>query len=198
MNFVENSYERKKVKVLCLRGIGTNSEVGLISSVQTRQITNRSKTAALRSSKIYRSYFDESGDSLKRALDNFDQYVTEMGFSLGAAFAATILLRNEMRRSKSEPHYPNLAKTEPRLKCAIFLCETLPSDLNSLEYGDIRALQAKDVQSVITIPTSRDLVQMCEERNGLNSYMKEDIVPHQGNELRATTAAVPEIINRTT
>ncbi|TGO92075.1 hypothetical protein BPOR_0011g00260 [Botrytis porri] len=241
MDFGENSKEKNKIKVLCLHGIGTNAEV---LEAQTGRRRYSSEERAFKElmidscskggypwpvapeigkifgdQQIYRSYFDESVDSLKDALDDLDQYVTNngpfhivMGFSLGAAFAATLLLRDEMRRSKSEANYYHiLAKAKPRFKCAIFICGTLPPDLDALEHGDIQALRAKDFHSVITVPTvhlwstrdvdhatqSKELVRMCEERSRVEIlHAGGHSVPHQGDELKAVAAAVHEFINR--
>ncbi|KAF7912790.1 uncharacterized protein EAF01_001811 [Botrytis porri] len=236
MDFGENSKEKNKIKVLCLHGIGTNAEVLEAQTAALRyELGNDYEYDFLEGGypwpvapeigkifgdqQIYRSYFDESGDSLKDALDDLDQYVTNngpfhivMGFSLGAAFAATLLLRDEMRRSKSEAnHYHILAKAKPRFKCAIFICGTLPPDLDALEHGDIQALRAKDFHSVITVPTvhlwstrdvdhatqSKELVRMCEERSRVEIlHAGGHSVPHQGDELKAVAAAVHEFINR--
>ncbi|THV55723.1 hypothetical protein BGAL_0004g00450 [Botrytis galanthina] len=235
MGFAESSKERDMIKVLCLHGIGTNAEVLEAQTAALRfELGDNYEYDFLEGAypwpvapeisrifgdeQIYRSYFDESGDSLKDALDDLDQYVTSngpfhvvMGFSLGAAFAATLLLRDEMRRSKSEPNHYHIPKAEPRFKCAIFICGTLPPDLNALEHGDIQTLRAKDVHSVITVPTihlwstedvnhaaqSKELVQMCEERSRVEIlHAGGHSVPHQGDELKAAAAVVHEIVNR--
>ena len=116
-----------------------------------------------------------------------------MGFSLGAALAATLLLRNEDRQAPIP------------IKCAIFLCGTLPCDWNELELRRLRLLEAKDVQHTIQIPTvhvwstddvehpghSAQLVQMCETTKRVEViHSGGHTVPSQGNESAAFAHAV--------
>ena len=150
------------------------------------------------------SYFDGSTESVLKAVDDLDAYVVEhgpfhavIGFSLGAALAATLLLRAE----KQHVRLP--------IKCAIFLCGTLPCEWQDLDRGDLRLLQAKDVQHTIQIPTvhawssydvdypgqSAQLTQMCETTMRVEVlHTGGHSVPSQGNDLVALVRAVQEAI----
>ena len=151
------------------------------------------------------SYFDESAESAFKVVEDLATYVAEhgpfdaiMGFSLGAALAATLLLRVE----KQQVQLP--------IKCAIFLCGTLPCDWHELERKHFQLLQAKDVQFAIKVPTvhvwssndieypgqSAQLVQMCEATSRIEVvHSGGHIVLSQGKDLVALAHAVHQIIS---
>ena len=151
------------------------------------------------------SYFDGSAESVLKAVDDLATYVAEhgpfdaiMGFSLGAALAATLLLRTENGQARLP------------FKCAIFLCGTLPCNWHELERRNLQLLQAKDVQYPIQIPTlhvwssfdvdypgqSAQLAQMCDAKKRVEIlHNGGHIVPAQGTDLVAFVHAVRQIIS---
>lgn len=217
----EGDSKSAKFKVLCLHGIGTNSE---ILEAQTAALRYQLGDAyqydfldgeypwpaakgiceVFGDRQVCYSYFDGSPESVLKAVDDLATYVTDhgpfhavMGFSLGAALVATLLLRAEKQQAR------------PPIKCAIFLCGTLPCDWHELESGHMRLLQAEDVGQAIQIPSvhvwsledvdypgqSAQLAQMCEATRRLEVlHSGGHSVPSQGNELVAFAHAVQQII----
>lgn len=152
------------------------------------------------------SYFDGSTRSVIKAVDDLADYVRDngpfdavMGFSLGAALVATLLVRD------TKP-VPSL-----RIGCAIFLCGTLPCDWHELGQGSMQLLLAKDVGNVIQIPTvhawspndvdypgqSAQLFQMCEATKRVEVlHGGGHSVPSQGVELVALAEAIQRTLPR--
>ncbi|KAI0485235.1 serine hydrolase FSH [Xylariaceae sp. FL0804] len=116
------------------------------------------------------SYFDGSPQGAAAAVDDLADYLHEngpfdavVGFSLGAALAASLLLRNEQQGVRHQ------------VRCAVFVCGVQPCDWSGLRQGTLHLLQAEDVQRRIHLPTvhawspgdteypgqSQHLVQMC-------------------------------------
>ena len=151
------------------------------------------------------SYFDGSAESALKAVDDLATYVAQhgpfdtiMGFSLGAALAATLLLRAESQQARLP------------IKCAIFLCGTLPCNWHELERRHLQLLQAKDVRCTIQVPTvhvwssidvdypgqSAQLAQMCDVTKRVEIvHNGGHTVPSQGTELVAFAHAVHQIIS---
>ena len=83
-------------------------------------------------------------ESALKAVDDLATYVAEhgpfdaiMGFSLGAALAATLLLRAESQQARLP------------IRCAIFLCGVLPCNWHEPEGRDFQLLRATDIQLTI-------------------------------------------------
>lgn len=122
-----------------------------------------------------------------------------MGFSLGAALAATLLVRDARQVSRL------------RVGCAIFLCGTLPCDWQELDQGSLQLLQAKDVgNNVIQIATvhawspndvdypgqSIQLFQMCEATMRVEIlHCGGHIVPSQDVEFLALAEAIQRTLS---
>lgn len=151
------------------------------------------------------SYFDGSTESVLKAVDDLSAYTEDhgpfeavIGFSLGAALAATLLLRCEKRHAQL------------LIRCAIFLCGTLPCDTEELIQEDdcLRLMQAKDVHNAIKIPTlhvwspndvdypgqSAQLIHMCEPTRRFEViHSRGHSIPSQGGDLIALARAVQRI-----
>ncbi|RYP04515.1 hypothetical protein DL764_004416 [Monosporascus ibericus] len=154
-----------KFKVLCLHGIGTNSEIFEAQTAALRyQLgdeyqydfldgahpwpTAKGIDQLFGDHQVCYSYFNGSAESAMTAVNDLADYVMEngpfdavMGFSLGAALAATLLLRAEKQQAISH------------IKSAIFICGTLPCDWDELRRGNMHVLQPEDVKGMIRIPT---------------------------------------------
>ncbi|PQE18044.1 serine hydrolase FSH protein [Rutstroemia sp. NJR-2017a BVV2] len=138
------------------------------------------------------------------AVKDLTEYVEEngpfdavLGFSLGAALLATLLLRND--------------RSQLRIRSAIFLCGTLPYNCHELEHGNKRYMQADCMteRTKIQIPTvhawspqdvdypgqSEQLIRMCNEENRIEiQYSAGHGVPATGNGLLAIANAIRKII----
>ena len=102
----------------------------------------------------YFTYLDPySAESRRKALADLENYVAEegpfdgvMAFSLGAALAATFIIRklqaNPLERRTSLP-----------FKCAIFLSGGIPFDYLAVPLDEIQSLWVKDEQP-IQVPTA--------------------------------------------
>ena len=117
---------------------------------------------------------------------------TVMGFSQGAALAATLILR-EQESSGVQP-----------FKCAIFLSGQLPFDCAELMQGDIRQLDPDHDPVKLKLPTanfwgandtlypdtSPRLSRMCAEgRNVEVTHLAGHGIPSKGDELEKMAAA---------
>ncbi|KAE8374945.1 hypothetical protein BDV26DRAFT_283842 [Aspergillus bertholletiae] len=156
-----------RYRVLCLHGIGTNSElVAYLSTANLRYLltdeydfefidgayecsATRGIAEVFGTDQIYFSYYDGSAESVLKAVRDLAEYVVDhgpfdavMGFSLGAALAMTLLLN----------HIHVGLPTVP-FKCAIFLCGTLPCDWASLKGGQVRLSSASANAPLVHIPT---------------------------------------------
>lgn len=116
-----------------------------------------------------------------------------MGFSLGAALAATLLLRRGSQTGQAA------------FRSAVFLSGTLPGDWDLLEKGIMGFLQANQVKTPIQIPTvhawdpedpdhpgqSHGLLQMCSEKNRVQvQHGAGHGVPSREEEVGALAAAI--------
>ncbi|KAI0972149.1 serine hydrolase-domain-containing protein [Xylaria arbuscula] len=160
-------------KFLCLHGIGTNSEI-----FQTQ-------LGALAAVDDLADYVTENGP-----------YDAVIGFSLGAALIATLLLHTGKDNAIQQ------------IRSAVFICGTLPCCPKELAIGRIRLLQAKDATSVIKTPTlhlwsredaeypgqSEQLVQVCtKETRRVIMHGAGHNVPSRSNEAAEIAAAVVEV-----
>ncbi|CZT23717.1 uncharacterized protein RCC_09431 [Ramularia collo-cygni] len=203
-----------KYRVLCLHGIGTNSEV---FEAQTAALRYRlganfeyefldgsfpwpalpGISEVFGNDQMYFSYHDGSGESAYQAVRDLAAYATENGpfdavlaFSLGAALAATLLIEDASRAL---------------FRCAIFICATLPYDVEELQAGRLQLLSGEISRNSIRIPTvhawgtndteymheSAQLVQMSVE--GKRVEVKHDAahgVPTQGESLDHLAEAI--------
>jgi pimeloyl-ACP methyl ester carboxylesterase len=130
------------------------------------------------------SYYDGSAESALDMAQDLSTYVSEngpfdavMGFSLGAALAATLLLGDAAVHSMREVGNKSISDSDasPRhsliFRCAVFLSGTLPCDWNELTRGNLSFLHASDVKHPIQIPT-------------LHAWSPADVeYPHQSEEL---------------
>lgn len=133
------------------------------------------------------SYHDGSAESALDVARDLSTYVGEngpfdavMGFSLGAALAATLLLGDAaghtIREVETQPVDSDASpRHSPIFRCAIFLSGTLPCDWNELTRRNLSFLHASDVKHHIQIPTlhvwspadteyphqSEELAEMC-------------------------------------
>lgn len=161
-------------------------------------------------SNIYSSYFDGSKESAIQAVNDLADYAKSngpfdavMGFSLGAALAATLLLREETYRA--DPANSSLPGRNEPFKCAIFLCGILPADFTEVESKTMQLLRAGDIQYVIQSPTvhiwsphdedypgqSLELVNMCEPSKRIEVlHGAGHSVPTQGEDLMNAVDAI--------
>ncbi|PHH91884.1 hypothetical protein CDD83_9905 [Cordyceps sp. RAO-2017] len=187
-NSAAGGLPRPKSKVLCLYGIGTNSD---ILECQTAALRHQLGDdfeydfvegsypwpAATGICDVYGdhqpcySYLDGTAQGAVAAVDDLAAYVREhgpfdvaLGFSLGAALIATLLPR------------PESGPGAVAIRSAVFLSGTLPGDWHALQKGTMRYLEAKDRPGPIRIPTvhawspkdaqhaghSESLLHMCE------------------------------------
>lgn len=150
------------------------------------------------------SYFDGSARSALTAVKDLEDYVEEngpfdcvVGFSLGAALAATLLLQ------------PGRHSARHRIRSAVFLCGTLPCDWAELEQSKLRFLRARDSNKVISIPSvhawspedvdypgqGEQLFEMCEEKNRVQVlHSAGHGVPSQHFEVEAIAGAIRDMI----
>ncbi|ERF71955.1 hypothetical protein EPUS_06514 [Endocarpon pusillum Z07020] len=163
----------KKRKVLCLHGIGTNSEMGQIFEAQTAALRYRLGPAfeydfiegsypwpaapgireIFGAHDMCYSYHDGSAPSALEAVQSLSEYCRDnspyaavMGFSSGAALAATLLI--------AEAGDEGLKKEQQAtFGSAIFLCSTQPYDWRELKAGRVRFLDGQDASEAICIPT---------------------------------------------
>ncbi|TVY30664.1 Esterase [Lachnellula hyalina] len=162
-----------KFKILCLHGIGTNSEIfeaqiaGLIYELGTdydfQFIDGAYPWPAapgireMFGDQICYSYYDGSAQSAYQAVDDLAAYACSngpydavLGFSLGATLAATLLLRDaDQELCKPDQCRPG----GPTFRCAFFFCGTLPCDWHQLELGEMKFLDAGDIKQPIQIQT---------------------------------------------
>lgn len=124
---------------------------------------------------VYYSYLDGTPQSTINAVNDLFEYASEfgtfdavIGFSLGAALAATLLLRQ-----------PEQMKGPMHFKIAIFISGTLPGDWKLMKKDSMALVQASSVKHQIQIPTihiwnpedheypgqSDELLQMCARAN---------------------------------
>ncbi|PSN72075.1 hypothetical protein BS50DRAFT_583665 [Corynespora cassiicola Philippines] len=221
--FFNQKYPERKgnYRVLCLHGIGTNSKVLEAQTAALRYQLgpeyrydfvdgDHAWPAAPGVAEVfglddeYFSYSDGSAESWKQAVDDLEAYVVEngpfhaiLGFSLGAALAATLLLRPANQAAG-------------KIRTAFFVCGILPCDWTQLELGNLHIPQASEVGELIRIPTlhawsandtdypgqSLGLVRMC------NASLRTEVmhcaghqVPSQLYEVTAIAAAFKHMIS---
>lgn len=156
-------------------------------------------------SQICRSYFDGSAESAAAAITNLSHYLVDngpfhvvIGFSLGAALTASLLLR------------PGLDDDVMwQIKSALFICGTLPCDWNQLQRGKLDFLEADSVGRVIQIPTvhawsvqdvehpgqSEQLVRMCCEETRIEVLHRAGhSIPYLKEEVLAVANAVRRVV----
>lgn len=135
-----------------------------------------------------------------------------MGFSLGAALAATFLLREENLLRQGAGTGDKESQVARRIRCAIFLSGTLPCDWSDcVSTGKVRPLEAVDVGEKISIPTvhawslndtdypgqSAQLVQICEASNRVEAlHGAGHGVPSQGEDLMGIVDAIQRTMTR--
>lgn len=104
------------------------------------------------------SYFDGSAEGAVAAVHDLAGYLMEsgpfdlvIGFSLGAALTATLLL--SMGSSSSPPNAP--VQVASHIRSALFICGIVPSDWDELQRGNITSIRPNDIrkEGLINIPT---------------------------------------------
>lgn len=152
------------------------------------------------------SYFDGSGESALKAVQALGDYVEEygpfdcvLGFSLGAAIAATLLLRPDGDVARS------------RIRSVVFICATLPCDWDDLTRHHLRLIQAGEARESIRVPSvhswssedpeypgqSEQLFQMCKEDGRVKVlHSAGHSIPSRGSEAKAIAEAVKEMLAR--
>jgi pimeloyl-ACP methyl ester carboxylesterase len=168
----------------------------------------------------YRSYFDGSASSALGAVDDVAEYVLEngpfhavMGFSMGGALAATVLLN----RRDTGYDKPEWVAARSRIRCAVFLSATLPLDTAELQRGGLTWVSPADVGSsdrgrlsLIEIPTvhawsnadldnpgeSNAVAQMCAEKGKVEIlHAAGHGIPSSGNDVEAIASAIRKMIS---
>ncbi|UNI19407.1 hypothetical protein JDV02_005591 [Purpureocillium takamizusanense] len=119
-----------------------------------------------------------------------------IGFSLGAALAATMLLR------------PGQLGQAP-VKSLVFLSGTLPADWQELQGGTTRFMQAIDVKTVIQIPSvhawddgdvehpgeAEQLLLMCGKKSRrVVRHSAGHGIPSRGSEVAAIASAIKDMV----
>ncbi|ROW10956.1 hypothetical protein VMCG_00851 [Cytospora schulzeri] len=164
------------------------------------------------------SYFDGSASSSLAALDDLATHLIEngpfdavMGFSMGGAMAATLLL---------QPQNPLLDKPEwvrarAMVHSAVFLCATLPVDVMELRRGEMAWIKLQDVGPCgklrpISIPTvhawspgdvdnpgeSKALVSMCDASERVEIlHSAGHGVPSNRSEITAISSAIRKMLH---
>ncbi|KAI2479854.1 FSH1 domain containing protein [Pyrenophora tritici-repentis] len=201
-----------KYKALCLHGIGTNADIFESQTAALRQQliphfdwdfiegshfwpAAKGVCEIFGTHQVCYSYFDGTAQSASNAIEDLAAYVIEngpfdvlIGFSLGAAMIATLLLSSEHSKARSN------------IKSVALLCATLPSDWNELLNGRITQLRARDVKEDrrIKIPSvhawspddvdypgeSIEVLRMCVSSRRVEiTHSMGHSVPFQGEEL---------------
>ncbi|KAF7621590.1 hypothetical protein AFLA_011884 [Aspergillus flavus NRRL3357] len=165
----------RKLKVLCLHGMGTNSEVFEAQTAPVAALryhlgqdfeydfvdgeyhcpAARGISEIFGNNQPYYSYFDGSAGSAMKAVRDLYVYTNEngpfdavMGFSLGAALAVMLLLHFDQLQAAG-----GQVPVSSPFKCAILLCGVLPYNLSGLLRGWKQFLHPRDPGNVIRIPT---------------------------------------------
>ncbi|KAI0415488.1 serine hydrolase FSH [Xylaria grammica] len=146
-------------KVLCLHGIGTNSDIFEAQTAALRYLVDPDSgwefdfvdgaypwpahpavAAVFGAEQACLSYFDGSASSALAAIGDLATHIVAngpfdcvMGFSMGGAMAATLLL---------EPYDPSLDSpnwiaARKMIRSAVFLCGTSPVDIAQLRQGKL-------------------------------------------------------------
>ncbi|ESZ93010.1 hypothetical protein SBOR_6581 [Sclerotinia borealis F-4128] len=206
----------RDLKILCLHGIGTNSDV-CYSSSRLLYVIQYLFVSSFRyylgdgyqydfvdgghlwpaapgivetfgPQQVCYSYSDGTALGSITAVDDLAAYIIEngpfdsiLGFSMGTALAATLLLRPKGDLEDSHTH----ACARRMIRSAVFVCGTLPVDRNELAKGKMGWLVASQVEAspaavwpTIDIPTvhawspqdeeypgqSEELICMCSEK----------------------------------
>ncbi|KAE8143893.1 serine hydrolase FSH [Aspergillus pseudotamarii] len=169
---LDEPLKNRRLKILCLHGTGTNSEVFEAQTAALRYqlgetfeydfVDGEYHCSAARGiseifgdDQIYYSYFDGSADSAMKATRDLLAYTDEngpfdavMGFSLGAALAVMLLLHVNQLQAAGEQIPVRLP-----FKCAILLCGVLPYSLTELQRGQKKLLHPEETGAIIRIPT---------------------------------------------
>ncbi|KNG87270.1 hypothetical protein ANOM_004941 [Aspergillus nomiae NRRL 13137] len=168
---LEKRSNTARFKILCLHGIGTNSEIFEAQTAGLRYQLGEdfeyefvdggydcpaaSGIREIFGDEICYSYFDSSADSVMEAVQDLYAYTNEngpfdavMGFSLGAALAVKLLLHFDRLQTAG-----GQVQTCPPFKCAILLCGILPYNLTELERGRKQVLHPGDQGNLVRIPT---------------------------------------------
>ncbi|KAI0798929.1 serine hydrolase FSH [Xylaria sp. FL0064] len=191
--------DKHNFKVLCLHGIGTNSDILEAQTAPLRYALGPAYSftfvdgahpwpAAPGIEALFGTaqathcfnYYDGTVAGAEAAVRDLAAYLVDsgpfdcvLGFSLGAALIATLLL--------AEDGEPELRRAQEMIiKGVVLICGIRPMDWGALVKGQLRALAAEDVpaERKIRVPTvhawsredndypghSEALVQMCEER----------------------------------
>ncbi|KAA8905058.1 DUF341 domain-containing protein [Sphaerosporella brunnea] len=161
------------MRFLCLHGMGTNAEVFEMQTAALRfELGDRYKfefvegtvpwpaapgiQALFPSHTDFYAYYDStSGPSILSALDLLHEYIAEegpfdgvVGFSQGAALAATLMIRHDQLNQTVEPLF----------RCAIFMCGAAPCDWRGLDAGGkVRKLGVETDGKLIHVPTAHIL-----------------------------------------
>ncbi|PLB54711.1 hypothetical protein P170DRAFT_505429, partial [Aspergillus steynii IBT 23096] len=204
----------RPVRVLCLHGIGTNSEIFEAQTARLRYLLGDqyefdfvdgahpwpaypSIAEVFGHDQVCYSYCDDTPQSVRRAVADLAQYAAEngpfdavMGFSLGAALALTLLLNHEQ-----------LGLSEPPFDCAVLLCSVLPCDWSALERDQVELLSPSQVSRPVQIPTvhcwspedldhpgqSQKVISMCTPDG------RVELVHHAGHTLPVDGAGVEQL-----
>ena len=140
------------------------------------------------------AYFDPTNlASIRTALKDLKTYIEAdgpfdgiLGYSQGAAIAATLLLQDKTDRS---------LQVEPLFKCAIFLSGGVPFDPAALRRGEIRFLDPVVDGQPVTIPTANiwgsndlDFPDTSPKLSGLCAAdLRTEIIHTGGHEIPALT-----------
>ncbi|KAH7400553.1 serine hydrolase-domain-containing protein [Phaeosphaeria sp. MPI-PUGE-AT-0046c] len=212
-----------KYKALCMHGIGTNTDIFESQTAALRQQLGaqfdwdfvegshfwpaaKGICEIFGNHQVCYSYFDGTAQSASNAIEDLAAYVCEngpfdvlIGFSLGAAMIATLLLSSEHKKAQSY------------IGSVAFLCATLPSDWEELLGGRITQLRAKDVSEArkIRIPSihawspddvdypgeSIEVLRMCTPSRRVEiAHSIGHSVPFQGEELKRLTQAMVTMV----
>lgn len=156
-------------------------------------------------SQLCYSYFDGSAQSVVATINDLGSYLVEngpfdivIGFSLGAALTASLLLQPCLEEN-----------VMGQIKSALFICGSLPCDWNQLQRGEVALLEAEGVGRVIQTPTvhawslqdvehseqSKKLVRMCGERTRIEViHSAGHNVPSLREEVLAVANAVRQVV----
>ncbi|KAI2628871.1 serine hydrolase FSH [Hypoxylon sp. NC1633] len=159
-------------KVLCLHGIGTNSDILEFQTASLRYHLGPSfvftfvngahpwpaapgieHSYGLEQAADCFSYYDGSASSAEQAVRDLALYLCEngpfdfiLGFSLGAAVAATLLLCPGLDQE--------LRKAQSMVKAAVFICGILPQKWESLQKGILEEIKPEDIPEEMKINIS--------------------------------------------
>ncbi|KAL1851395.1 hypothetical protein Daus18300_012577 [Diaporthe australafricana] len=152
-----------KYKILCLHGLGTNSDILETQTASLRYRLRESHTFSFldgghpwppapgieasfgqSQAKSCLSYYDGTASSAAEAVRDLASYLCEngpfhhvLGFSLGASLIATLLMCPNTEA--------NFEQAKSMIRTAIFICGILPQEWCSLRDGTFKETRADDM-----------------------------------------------------